>query len=527
MGTHGSNAASPDSIKRDIFLSHRFVDKDFVRQLAADIEGQAFDNSSLLTWLDEAEISPGQSITGMVNQGLENSRFIALIMTPSYFDSDSSGWTDAEWHAALFTDPDNRKPRILPILAQDCPYIPVLLRHLRMIDLREKHYESGLRELLAVLRNEPLPRPIAHRGQLIHSNGKIDRVTLIAERAIPQADPDVINEKLYCNLLPIERLPQYVYTAAIAHTLRRIKPDGSESLPTKQDLKDQIYADQVEAEVERPFVPAFRVLGDRIVTFHDLQSPDSVFAPVIDDADVEEIPTSELLADEDDRKILTSLLNMAVNRHASRKGLVPDQTKPGRFFFPPKDGGTHQIRWMPTTRKASRTVAKSYLKDDRVLFWRHQGAYLKVIFLTNKFYLQIIPTWVITEDGQTVRQGPDVGALVINWTGPERNLQIFYHVRFWSTVLREKRGNHIQILAGEQWIDIFGMPAFVTQAYGIADDRENLSDALDQQATLIAEEEDEFADAIIEAELTKTEDDDDESELFLDDMNSEDFLDEE
>ena len=279
--------------------------------------------------------------------------------------------------------------------------------------------------------------------------------------------------------------------------------------------------------MERPFVPAFRVVADRIVTFHDLQSPESVFASVIDDTDVEEIPTLDLLADEDDRKILTSLLNMALSRHASRKELVPDPTKPGRFFFPPKDGGTNQISWMPTTRKANRTVAKAYIKDDRVLFWRHQGAYLKVIFLANKFYLQIIPTWIITEDGQTVRQGADVGSLVIKWTGAERNLQIFYHVRFWSTVLREKRGNHIQISAGEQWIDIFGMPAFVTQAYGIANDRENLSDALDQQATLIAEEEDEFADAIIEAELTKTEDDDDESELFLDDMNPEDFLDEE
>jgi hypothetical protein len=258
-----------------------------------------------------------------------------------------------------------------------------------------------------------------------------------------------------------------------------------------------------------------------------LQSPESVFASVIDDTHVEEIPTLDLLADEDERKILTSLLNMALSRHASRKGLVPDQAKPGRFFFPPKDGGTHQIRWIPTKRKAPRTVAKPCIKDDRVLFWRHQGAYLKIIFLANKFYLQIIPTWVITEDGEKVRQGPDVGSLVIKWTGAERNLQIFYHVRFWSAVLRERRGNHIQISAGEQWIEISGMPAFVAQAYGIADDREYLPDALDQQATLIAEEEDELADAIIAAELAKNDDDDDESELFLDDMNPEDFLDEE
>ncbi len=85
---------------RDIFLSHRSIDKGFVRMLAGDIEAATFQNSSLLTWLDEAEIRPGQSVTGMVNEGLEKSRFIGLVMTPAYFENGNSGWTDAEWHAA-------------------------------------------------------------------------------------------------------------------------------------------------------------------------------------------------------------------------------------------------------------------------------------------------------------------------------------------------------------------------------------------------------------------------------------------
>lgn len=96
---------------RDIFLSHRELDKDFVRRLAADIEqhpgAQSNRSRSLQTWLDEAEIPPGQSITGAINGGLEKSRFVALILTPNYFQSES-GWTDAEWHAALSQDPDNR-----------------------------------------------------------------------------------------------------------------------------------------------------------------------------------------------------------------------------------------------------------------------------------------------------------------------------------------------------------------------------------------------------------------------------------
>ena len=99
---------------RDLFLSHRSVNKTIVRDLAGDIEAESFQGRGLLTWLDEAEIRPGQSIPAMVNAGLESSRFIGLVMTPDYFDPATTGWTDAEWPAALHQDPDNRRARIIP-----------------------------------------------------------------------------------------------------------------------------------------------------------------------------------------------------------------------------------------------------------------------------------------------------------------------------------------------------------------------------------------------------------------------------
>jgi TIR domain-containing protein len=116
-------AQHPPLSYRDIFLSHRSVDKDFTRMLARDIEAASFQDRSLLTWIDEAEIGSGQSVTGMVNEGLEKSRYIGLVMTPAYFERESSGWTDAEWHAALFEDPDNRRASIIPLLVTDCPLL--------------------------------------------------------------------------------------------------------------------------------------------------------------------------------------------------------------------------------------------------------------------------------------------------------------------------------------------------------------------------------------------------------------------
>lgn len=492
---------------RDIFLSHRSTDKEFVRSLAADIEGCFHNGRRLTVWLDEAEIRPGQSVPGLINHGLETSRFLALVMTPDYFTSES-GWTDAEWHAALHSDPDNRRSRLVPLLVEDCPYIPYLLRHLRAIDFRGNRYGQGFNELVAVLRDEPMPRPTSYRGQLVEPGGRIDRASLVAERALPQADPDPVPERLYANLLPVEHLPKYVYVAPVDRSLCGVRKDGRLSFPSKQRVKDAVRTAQETAGSERVFTPAFRMIEGSIFTFHDLEDADGVMAGVIDDGAVETISTMELLRDEDERRLVVSLLNMAVARHAPGSGLVIDDTRTGRFYFPPKDGAENVYRWTPRKTRATRTVVKPCFKDSKVQFWRHLGAYLRIVFLANKLYLQVTPTWVITDDGRQLRTGPKVGRIVGRWTGPERNLHLLYHVRFWSAVLRRGRpGPTISIRAGDQSLELATVPAFVQQAYGISNDQKDLLGLLDQQAELIADHEDQMADMAAEIAMEESEED--------------------
>jgi hypothetical protein len=271
---------------------------------------------------------------------------------------------------------------------------------------------------------------------------------------------------------------------------------------------------QEEANIKNPLIPAFRILEDKIITFHDLESPEGLLASVIEE-DVEVFPTTELLRDEDDRRIVVSLLNMAINRYAHRIGLAIDETKDRRYFFPPRNDGPNVITWTPLKTKASRTVAKPCTKDGQVRFWRHMGAYLKMLFLANKFYLQITPTWVFTENGYRVKGGPKIGRLVIRWTGPERNLHLLYHVRFWTSILRGGPGP-ISIKVGDQQMEISPIPAFVEQLYGIACDQKDLLRLLDQEAPLIANNEDELADLAVEEEFNQPEGVPDEEELIDD-----------
>lgn len=465
---------------RDIFLSHRSTDNDFVWKIDKDIEQHDYQGRQLLTWVDEAEIMPGQSVAGMINQGLENSRFIGLVMTPDYFASES-GWTDAEWHSAISIDPDNRKGRIIPLLVKDCPNIPYLIRNLKAIDMRGDRYSKGLSELLMVLMGEQLPRPTPYRGQLITPFGRITRETLFVERSVPVADPDVTREVLHCNLIPVEKLPQSIYTAPISDLLCATRPDGTKRLPSKQIIKDAIRIAQEKARIERPFVPAFRVFEDRIVTFHDLEDPEGPLSAVIDDREIEISPTKAWIRDEDDRRILVSLLNMAVTRHLIRIGLVADKIKQGRFYFPPKDEGPNVIEWIPFKRRNRREVAGPRVDaDGNVTFWRHLAAYMKLSFLANNFFLQIKPTWVFTDDGYEVKRGPDLSRLAIRWTSPERNINILYHVRFWTSILR-MGGGPISIRAGDQFIEFSSRPAFIRLPYGILDDQRDLMPLLEDE----------------------------------------------
>src|ERR1700735_3682016 len=148
-------AQTLQNFRRDVFISHRSSDKEWVRSLAQELERIDVGGNPIRTWVDEAEIRPGQSITGEVNKALETSRFVVLILTPDYFQS-PSGWTDAEWQAALFKDPAGRQARVIPLLVKDCPYIPALLRHLNMIDFRDKSdFQPALTRLVSAIAGEP------------------------------------------------------------------------------------------------------------------------------------------------------------------------------------------------------------------------------------------------------------------------------------------------------------------------------------------------------------------------------------
>ncbi|TKJ43752.1 hypothetical protein CEE36_03435 [candidate division TA06 bacterium B3_TA06] len=472
-----------DSYEYDLFISHRSTNEDteFAKRLAGDIESEIYQGPPLKVFLDKWDIRTG-SLPGSINKAISKSRFWGFVLTPAYFSSDS-GWTDAESDSIISLDPNNRQGRIIPLLFKNC-ILPPLISQYPYIDFRN-NYENGLQKLLYILKKQPFPRGTKQSRKLVSIPGPVERRFLPDKGFISDVEPDQIEELLQCNLLPFKQLPDVVYRAFVFQKYARYQKDE-----IKNVIRDAHKG-----------IPAFRLHKKKIITFHNLHASDVPLGLVVDHDYIEEKPTKELLQNVSDRNIVTSLLNMEIDRFLYRLGLIKDETKPDkhRFYFPPKNGTVNIIWWKAFQKRASRKVAKPCKKDGEVMFWRHAAANIKAMYLQGKYYLHIEPTWVFTEDGSTIITGALAGKLAIRWAGPERNLGILYHIRFWTSIMRGKSGT-IVIKTGDQNVKISTRPAFVRLSFGIADDQKKPMASLDEEAEIITKDEKTMEDLIVGSE---------------------------
>lgn len=123
-----------------LFLSHTSIDKPFVEKLAHDLNELGIDS-----WYDKHEIKVGESIFWKVEEGLKESEYFAIVLSP---DALKSEWVKAELSTAWSKKMLAGNNAILPILYRDCEP-PCLLRSIKYADFRSK-YRTGLSELAAV-----------------------------------------------------------------------------------------------------------------------------------------------------------------------------------------------------------------------------------------------------------------------------------------------------------------------------------------------------------------------------------------
>jgi hypothetical protein len=129
----------------DVFMSHAEADKPIVRDLVSRLEADG-----IRVWIDEKEIRPGQLIGLEIEQALQKSRTVVLMLSEQTVNS---GWVTLETHTAVFRDPVSTDRRFIPVRLDDAD-ISDLLKQYAWVDWRQPS-DSEYQKLLAAIRPDP------------------------------------------------------------------------------------------------------------------------------------------------------------------------------------------------------------------------------------------------------------------------------------------------------------------------------------------------------------------------------------
>jgi hypothetical protein len=133
-----------------VFLSHSHADKPVVRQIAEGLKSQGID-----VWIDEAELSLGDSLVNRIERGLDSADFVAFFLSKA---SVKSQWARQELNVAISRQVSGERGAIvLPILLEDAE-IPALLRDVMYLDMRAGDVQAGVTKLVAAIRRRQLER---------------------------------------------------------------------------------------------------------------------------------------------------------------------------------------------------------------------------------------------------------------------------------------------------------------------------------------------------------------------------------
>lgn len=129
-----------------IFLSHNYLDKEFVGSFATDL-GKIFGTENI--FFDEWSIKPGENIIERMNKGLEESKFFFFFISKN---SLASEMVKLEWTNVL-KEKFKRKIQFIPIRCDDSD-LPFILSTINYLDLFNNGYDIILRQMIEIIKSD-------------------------------------------------------------------------------------------------------------------------------------------------------------------------------------------------------------------------------------------------------------------------------------------------------------------------------------------------------------------------------------
>jgi hypothetical protein len=250
-------------------------------------------------------------------------------------------------------------------------------------------------------------------------------------------------ERLQSSLLPVVGLPVVIESASL------LDPSVSES-----EIARQLIYPKGSRGIAYPFI----LRDSRLWTFSHLRQRDHPFGPLLD-CDVEAVRLPDLASTEEGHRRVVALLNRALGRHLSMRGIRFDKEHQRYWLMPDRDRISREIseRSYRYETKTGRMVTHHAVhharrrtrefKDE----WYHEAARLRFERFGDSWFLAVRPEFHLTIDGDTPMQAHRIGRKITRKKSHLYNDGYLDRLWFWKYFLSDG-GPRLAIKVGEQSI---------------------------------------------------------------------------
>lgn len=130
----------------DVFISAARDDAGYVRELARQLTARG-----VSTWYDREQPRIGGGFANEIQEALERSRFMVMVLSPSYF---SDSWTNFEMGVAIVSY--SRAGRVLPIYLREVQgsKVPTSIRRLTGFRAKDLTLDDIASRIVEVVEND-------------------------------------------------------------------------------------------------------------------------------------------------------------------------------------------------------------------------------------------------------------------------------------------------------------------------------------------------------------------------------------
>jgi hypothetical protein len=152
-----------------VFISYSHKDTAFADMLVDDLR-----EAGIEVWIDQDAIEPGQSIVQRINQGLDSTDYVLILVSSAFLNSN---WTRSESGAAVVEAIDSQRDNVIPLLLEDVwAGVPRLIRQTLFVDFRKYAnllaYHSSLKTLVKTLTGVVAPVKSKRRPVVTVTGGR-------------------------------------------------------------------------------------------------------------------------------------------------------------------------------------------------------------------------------------------------------------------------------------------------------------------------------------------------------------------